>query len=145
MDNAGIEHEDVAMRLFDSSLTEEALDWFRGIPDNHLTSYEYFSNLFKRIWSTKKDGGTLVAQFNQIKKKENETVNEFNTRFDSLYSNISTEFHPTTTLVHLLYMNSFEGKFHFIMKDKKPTSLAWAKEYNDDIEENLLDSKVDNF
>jgi hypothetical protein len=49
MDNAGIENEDVAMNLLASSLIEEYLSWFRGLPDNHLTSYEYFSKLFKRI------------------------------------------------------------------------------------------------
>jgi hypothetical protein len=141
----GIEHEDVAMSLFASSLTEEALDWFRGLPDNHLTSYEAFSNLFKSRWSTKKDSGTLGAQFNQIKKKENEIVKEFNTRFDRLYNQIPTEFRPTASSVCLLYMNAFEGKFHFILKDKKPTSLAQAKEYSVDIEENLLDSRVEPF
>ena len=67
MDNADIEHEDVAMKLLASSLTEEALSWFRGLPDNHLTSYEDFAKLFKRRWTTKKDSGMLVAQFNQIK------------------------------------------------------------------------------
>jgi hypothetical protein len=82
----------MAMKLFASSLTEEALDWFRGLPDNHLMSYEAFSNLFKSRWSTKIDGGMLGAQFNQIKKKENETVKEFNTRFDRLYNQIPTEF-----------------------------------------------------
>jgi hypothetical protein len=84
MDNAGIEHVYIAMILFTSSLTEEALDWFRGLRDNHLTSYEASANLFKSRWSTKKDGGTLGAQFSQIKKKENETLKEFNTRFDRL-------------------------------------------------------------
>jgi hypothetical protein len=86
MDNAGIEHEDVAMRLFASSLTEESLDWFRALPDNHITSYEAFAKLFKDRWSTKEDGGTLGAQFNQIKKREYETVKEFITRFDKLYN-----------------------------------------------------------
>jgi hypothetical protein len=47
MDNVGIKYEDVAMRIFSSSLIEEALGWFKGLPDNHLTSYEDFSNLFK--------------------------------------------------------------------------------------------------
>jgi hypothetical protein len=32
MDNVEVEHEDVAMRLLASSLTEEALRWFRGLP-----------------------------------------------------------------------------------------------------------------
>jgi hypothetical protein len=59
MDNAGIDYEDVSMRLFASSLIEEALDWFKGLPDNHITSYGDFSTLFKRRWSRKVDGGTL--------------------------------------------------------------------------------------
>jgi hypothetical protein len=74
MDNASIDHEDVAMRLFSSSLIEEALDWFKGLPDNHIMSYHAFSNLFKSRWSKKIDGETLGNEFNQIKKKENKTV-----------------------------------------------------------------------
>jgi hypothetical protein len=50
MDNVGIDHEYVAMRIFASSLTEEALDWFKGIPNNHITTYDAFSTLFKRKW-----------------------------------------------------------------------------------------------
>jgi hypothetical protein len=145
MDNTEVKHKDVAIRLLASSLTEEALRWFRGLPDNHLTSYEYFSKLFKSKWTTKKDNGMLVAQFNQIKKKENEIVSEFDTRFDRLYSQISTYLCPTAATVCLQYVNAFDGKFHFILKDKKPTSLAEAKEYSAEIEENLLDSKVDPF
>jgi hypothetical protein len=71
MDNAGIDHEDVAMRLFASSLTEESLNWFKVLPDHHITIYDAFSSLFKSRWSRKLYGGTLANQFNQIKKKEN--------------------------------------------------------------------------
>jgi hypothetical protein len=39
-------------------------------------------------------------------------------------------------------MNAFEGQFLYILKDKNPMSLAEAKEFNIDIEENLLDSKI---
>jgi hypothetical protein len=53
-----------SMRLLDSSLTEEALRWFRGLPDIHITSYEYFSKSFKNRWTTKKYNGMLLAQFN---------------------------------------------------------------------------------
>jgi hypothetical protein len=145
MENAEVEHEDVAMKLLASSLTEDAQRWFRGIPDNHIASYEDFSKLFKNRWTTKKDNGMLVAQFNQIKKKENETVSEFDNRFDRLYSQIPTDLHPTAAVVRLLYMNAFDGKFCFILKDKNPTTLAQAKEYSAEIEENILDSKVDPF
>jgi hypothetical protein len=61
------------------------------------------------------------------------------------YTVNSNRFASYSCIVHLLYMNAFDGKFHFILKDKKPTSLAQAKEYSAEIEENLLDSKVDPF
>jgi hypothetical protein len=145
MDNAGIDHEDVATRLFASSFTEEALDWFRGLPDNHIMTYDAFSNLFKSRWLRKADGGTLGTQFNQIKKKENEMVREFISIFDRLYSQIPTNYCPTTSSVRLLYMNAFEGQFRYILKDKNPTPLAEVKEFSIDIEENLLDSKIEPF
>ena len=105
MDNAGIDHEDVAMRLFASSLTDEALDWFKGLPDNQITTYDALPPYLKA------DGGTLAAQFNLIKKKENETVREFISRFDKLYNQIPTDYRPSTSSIRILYMNAFEGQF----------------------------------
>jgi hypothetical protein len=56
-----------------------------------------------------------------------------------LYNKISTDYHPTTSSIHLLYMNAFERQFRYILKDKNPTSLAEAKEFSFDIEDNILD------
>jgi hypothetical protein len=39
------QHEDVVMRLLAMSLTEDAQRWFRGLPDNHLASYDDFAKL----------------------------------------------------------------------------------------------------
>jgi hypothetical protein len=50
-----VEHEDVAMKLLAMSLDEDARQWYKGLPDNHLTSYEAFAKLFKERWTTKKD------------------------------------------------------------------------------------------
>jgi hypothetical protein len=125
-----VEHEDVEMKLLASSFTEYDQIWFRGLHDNHIASYEDFSKLFNNRWTTKKDNKMRVDQFNQIKKKENEIVSEFDNTFDRLYNQIWTDVCPTNAVVHLLYMNSFDGKFHFILKEKKPTTLAQAKEYN---------------
>jgi hypothetical protein len=67
--------------------------------------------LFKRRWETNKDSGMLMTQFNQIKKKENETVSESDTIFDKLYSQIPKDLCPSDVVVCLLYVNAFEGKF----------------------------------
>jgi hypothetical protein len=47
MENEGVEHEDVAMKLLATCLTIYAQRWFKGLHDNHLASYEYFAKLFK--------------------------------------------------------------------------------------------------
>jgi hypothetical protein len=85
------------------------------------------------------------SSINQIKKKENEVVSEFDTIFDRLYSQFPTYLRPTTATLCLLYVNAFDGQSRFILKDKKPTYLAQAKEYNVEIEEIFLDLKVDPF
>jgi hypothetical protein len=115
MENAEVEHEDVSMRLLASSLTEDAWRWFRGIPDNCIASYEYFSKLFKNRWTMKKDNGMLVAQFNRIKKKENETMNEFDTRFDRLYSQILTYLCPTCWVCVIFFACVCVGTSDFVI------------------------------
>jgi hypothetical protein len=91
MENASIDHEDVAMKIFTSSLNKEALDWFKGLLDNQSTTYDAFSTLFKSRWSRKLNGGTLATQFNQINKKKNEMVREFISIFDELYNQIPSD------------------------------------------------------
>jgi hypothetical protein len=72
-------------------------------------------------------------------------VREFISRFDRLYNQIPTDYRLTTSSIHFLYMNSFEGQFRYILKDRDPTSLVEAKEFSIDIEENILDSKIEPF
>jgi hypothetical protein len=127
MENEGVEHEDVEMELLDVSLIEYDQRWFKRLPDNHLETYEYFAKLLKIIWATKKDSIMLMTQFTQLKKKKNETVSEIDTRFDKLHGQIPKYLCPSYVVVCLLYVNAFEGKFGFILRDKKPTTLAQAK------------------
>jgi hypothetical protein len=145
LENEGVEHEDIAMKLLAMSLNEDAQRWFKGLPENHLASYEYFTKLFKRRWKTKKDRRMLMTRFNQIKKKENKTVNEFDTRFDNLHSHIPNDLCPPEVVVCLLYVNSFEGKFGFILRDKKPEHWQRPNNIVHEIEENILCSKIDPF
>lgn len=138
LENEGVEHEDIAMKLLAMSLNEDAQRWFKSLPDNHLASYEDFAKFFKSRWKTKKNSGMLTTMFNQIKKKENETVNEFDTRFNNLHSQIPNDLCPPEVVVCLLYVNVFEGQFGLILRDKNPDTLAKAKEYSAKIKANLL-------
>jgi hypothetical protein len=54
-------------------------------------------------------------------------VSEFDTRFDELHSQIPKDLRPPIAIVRLLYVNSFEGHFGFVLRDKKPNTLAKSK------------------
>lgn len=42
-----VEHEDVVMKLFVHSLTEDARDWFRRFLDDNISSWNDLEKLFK--------------------------------------------------------------------------------------------------
>ena len=85
-----------------TSLDEDAKKCFKGFPDNHLQFYKAFANLLKKRWTKKKDTRMLLMQFNQIKKKENETVEEFDARFDNLLNQIPKDLCPPPAIILLL-------------------------------------------
>jgi hypothetical protein len=45
-------------------------------------------------WGTKRDGRLLLTHFNEMRKKENESVKEFDTRFDNLLKNTPIDISP---------------------------------------------------
>jgi len=118
MEDNDIEHGDVPMKLLTMSLDEDPKKWYKVFPDNHLASYEVFAKLFKGRWTTNKDSGMLLMQLNQIKRKEKETMKDFDTIFDNLHSQIPKDLCPLEAVVLLLYLNSFEGKYIFFSKGK---------------------------
>jgi hypothetical protein len=142
MENEGVDNEYLEMKLPTKSLTEDSQMWFKCFPENHLESYENFAKLLKSRWETKKDSGMLMTQFNHIKNKDNETMNEFYTRFDNLCSQIPKYLCPFEAAICILNVNVFEGKFGFILRDKKPNTLEKSKEYNEEIKENIIYSKI---
>jgi hypothetical protein len=69
MEDNGIEHDDVAMKLLPMYLDEDAKKWYKFFPKNHFPSYKYFAKLFKGRWKKNKDNGMLSMQFNKSIRK----------------------------------------------------------------------------
>ena len=58
-----------------------------------------------------------------IKKRENETVHEFNIRFDKTVGNIPEEIKPKDQAIIIHYLNAFEGWLGYHLKDKNLNDL----------------------
>jgi hypothetical protein len=47
-----------------------------------------------KIWAIRKDGRLFLTQFHEIKRKDNETIRDFNQRFGKLVEQISNHLKP---------------------------------------------------
>jgi hypothetical protein len=83
-----------------------------------------------------------LTQFSQIKRKEVESIDEFNTRFNTLIKEFPNDFRPRTQAIHLQCVHSFEGQLVLILRDKFPNTLREAQEWASKIETNLIVSKI---
>ena len=74
----GAEEEDVYMRALMSALEGDARGWFDRLPTRSIDGYDTFTQKLIEGWSAKPDNRFLLNQLFEVKKKENETIHEFN-------------------------------------------------------------------
>jgi hypothetical protein len=89
------QHSDVIMRIFSASLVGEARVWYDNLPRKSIKIWEDLENAFIKRWGDGKDLGFLFSQFSEIQKYEQESVREFNDRFNTLMKEFPSKSAPT--------------------------------------------------
>jgi hypothetical protein len=140
----GIGIHDVIMKLFSASLTGNARIWYNNLPSKSIKTWEDLENSFIKRWGDERDMTFLFSQYQEIQKHEEESVREFNDRFNALLNQISSNSLPETTTLNR-YLFSFEGHFQFLLKDKSPKNLREAQDIAFQLEDNLKLCKPDDF
>ena len=95
MDSYGVEAEDVYMVALKASLEGDAKSWLDRLSLGSVDGYDTFTKKLIEDWSSKPDNRFLLNQLFEVKKKENETIHEFNVQFDKLVSNVPQDLRPT--------------------------------------------------
>jgi hypothetical protein len=107
---AAHDYEDVKMKLFVLSLEDIALDWYEDLPDNKFKTLKELTDAFIEKWGEKKDHRQLLAALNSIKKNENETMDEFNQKFNELVSSMHDDIKPPSrSYINLLCRGLWRG------------------------------------
>ncbi|XP_059076677.1 uncharacterized protein LOC131875953 [Cryptomeria japonica] len=73
-----IPHEDVFMKFFVQSLTQDAGEWYQSLPDRSISSWQEFVTLFLEEFGDHNDPSFYFHELTSIKKNQNESVFEFN-------------------------------------------------------------------
>jgi hypothetical protein len=121
-------HQDVKMKLFALSLEEDAFDWFSRLDDNKYATIKDLIEAFTERWGDKKEHRHLLAALHSIKKNENETMEEFNKKFNDLISSLHKDIKPPDTSILIYYIEAFNGEMRYQLRDKEPTTLKLAQE-----------------
>jgi hypothetical protein len=98
--------------------------------------------VFLKRWSIKEDPNMILTQLNNLVKYENESIQEFHTRFETLLQRIPTSHHPKDDYLIHIYTKSFNGQLGYLLRDKNPQSIQESQDLTTKIEGNLLSSKI---
>jgi hypothetical protein len=126
LEKIGVTEEDVVMRLFAQSLTLDARDWYKALAVNSIDGWNTFHDRFMDKWSHKQDNAFLLKSFSLIKKDENESMEEFNSRFMNTYYKIPHIVRPNPASALIFYIEHFDGLFGVFLKQKEPHYLEGA-------------------
>jgi hypothetical protein len=141
---AAHDYEDVKMKLFVLSLEDDASDWYEDKPDNTFKTLKDLIDVFTEKWGEKRDHRHLLAALNTMKKNENETMDEFNKRFNELVSSMHQDIKPPESAILIYYIEAFSGEMRYQLRDKEPTDLKRAQETAIKIDKNMQASGKSN-
>ena len=84
--------------MFVQSLDGEARKWFREFPHRSIVDIEALDDAFLKKWGDKKDLLYYHTEFGNLKRKNGESLHDFNKIFNRMYSKIPAEVNPTPHL-----------------------------------------------
>jgi hypothetical protein len=140
----GHDEEDVKMTLFVYSLEGYVVEWFTYFDADKFNTLDSILDEFRKRWGDKKEHRFQLVSLTTSHKKENETVVEFNTKFNNLVKSLHNEIKPSYTTILIYYIEAFEGDMRYSLRDKDPQTLGAAQETTVRIEQNMLEARKSN-
>ena len=77
-------HLNVKFKAFASFLTLDAAEWYKTLPAGTIATYDDLKKKFFDRWQEMKDPVLLNNALMTIKRSENESIEEFDRRFDRI-------------------------------------------------------------
>ena len=87
-----------------------------------------------------KDNNYYIIEFGALKRKKDETIEDFSKHFNKMYGSIPTEINPSETSAKLTYANSFDHEFSLHLRERRLVTLLNIQEAALEVESNILAS-----
>ena len=82
------------MRIFAQSLGGEAKKWFKGLTPHSINDLPSLYQTFTNKWEIKKNPLQILSDYNNLKRNTGESVQDYCTRFNSVYNALPPDIKP---------------------------------------------------
>jgi hypothetical protein len=135
--------EDVVMKIFPTTLHRNAKKWYDDLPDARITSMNQLEEAFLKEWGISLgDISVLLKKFKHIKKTENETLFNFQSRFEGTLYQIPASHCPEEEYVVHLYTHAILAHLGLPLSKRAPKTLNEAYGMAKGIEKNIFSSGI---
>ena len=112
-----MEHDDVFMRFFFQTLKGYVRKWFIELLVAYIDSWQALEYAFMKHWGEKRDSLYYLTKLNSLKNKSNESIVDFNRRFDKLYNKIPREINHLQQTTNFTYVGAFDAYFPMELRE----------------------------
>jgi hypothetical protein len=133
-----VEDDDVYVRMFALSLGGKVKDWFKNLPAASIRNFDQFMQVFLDRWVVRGNVFLILEEYEHLKRKPGETVQQFSARFNQAYHAIPVDIRPPPGSAHLHYPDAFDPEMAFQLRERNTASLEEMQRIAVDVETNLL-------
>jgi hypothetical protein len=126
------------MKLFSATLCYNAKEWYDNLPEASITTIEQFDKKILERWGIQQeDIPVLLKELEHIKQAEDETIRDFQDRFENMLYQIPESHHPEDRYRVQLFTCALLAYMRFPLDKKAPRMLNEAYNMAARIEENI--------
>jgi hypothetical protein len=111
------------MRLFDQSLTGDVKKWYKCLRAASILDLTAFQRSFLDKWEVKKNPLQILSEYENIRRNQGETVQDYCTHFNNLYNAIPAEIKPPQGLALIKFPDGFDTDMSYQLEERNSTTL----------------------
>jgi hypothetical protein len=137
-----VDEVDVQMRFFAQSLTGDVKKWFKDLPTASVPDLVAFQRSFIDIWEVNKNPLQILSEYENIRRNQGETVQDYCTRFNNLYNAIPTKIKPPQGLALIKFPDGFDADMSYQLRERNVATLEDMQKSAISVEANLLEKRA---
>jgi hypothetical protein len=133
-----VNENDVQMRLFVQSLTGDVKKWYKGLHVASVLDLTMFQRIFLDIWEVKKNPLQILSEYENIRRNQGDTIQDYYTHFNNMYNVIPADIKPPEGLALIKFPDVFDADMSYQLRERNSTTLEDMQKRTISVEANLL-------